>query len=358
MTTHRFPAWLFLLFVAGLAASTPAHAQDTSTQLPLQLTAIVGPSGTRIKAEDLNRGINLLDCENPASSWVEFTLLPGSQSVTAVDVWVGIGNETCQTSNSRTPPTQTCRRITYMQIGTAVGSAPDPGTSTIAIGLDAIPSDETFPFCTSTSPSTLNFFFVAELENFTGESSSLAADDWVTISVGVDAGPPDPPAVKSTEYGGDRQVTVEWERVSVGTETITYKVYIENDGCDPNAASGALVPGERPPLDLPAGIIVKEAGQDTASYSISITEIGLELGESATVYVTSMDMARNESVLSEPICVTRVPTAGFCAAWEASEGTECPSSCSTLATSASSVAWLSALLALLALITRRRRSAR
>jgi hypothetical protein len=352
MKTHRLGAWLLLSFLAWPASS---RGQTTAEGLPLQVTAIEGPIGRRVN-EDINRGINMLDCQNPTESWVEFTVLPGSTAITAVDVWVGIGAETCQTSASRTPPTQTCRRIGYVQIGSGMGSAPDPGNSRIAIGLDAVPSDEMFPFCTSTSPSTLNFFFVADVENFTGEASSLERNQWVNIGIRVDAGPPDAPLVESTTSAGDRQISVTWDRVTSGTELILYKVYVEKDGCDPAAASGVLVAGEPPPQDT-TDIFVFDANQAT-SYAISTSTIGLELGESASVYITSMDMAYNESVLSEPICITRIPTAGFCAAWETAEGAECPGSCSAAGGSPASVLWISTLLALLTLVVYRRRSAR
>jgi hypothetical protein len=101
-------------------------------------------------------------------------------------------------------------------------------------------------------------------------------------------------------------------------------------------------------------VISRETIDQATSVAIRTSDIGLEVGESATVYVVSVDAARNESVLSAPVCITRVPTAGFCQAWEDAEGEPCPSSCAAMGASPASVLWLAGLLSLLCVSYRRR----
>jgi hypothetical protein len=352
-------AWLLspLLALGSLAASDVAEAQN----LGIQLLGIHGPDGDRITEDLFVRGINLRDCENPTESYLTFGFPAGSATVTSLDIWLGVGAQRCESQDSRTPPTQTCDHIAFIPIGTSAGSAPPPTNNTdVTIGLDLLAGTEFYDnYCSANAaPTDLNFLFVADLNNFTGETSSLDSNDWTSVLVRANARPADAPRITSATAAGDRQITVEWSRVFKGQEVIQYKLYIEKDGCDPAAASGLLAPGERPPLEIPddADIFVvdREVIDQSTSVSIVTSNIGLEVGESATVYVVSVDAARNESVLSEAICITRVPTAGFCQAWEDAEGEPCPSSCAAMGASPSSVLWLAGLLSLLFVAYRRR----
>src|SRR5690606_26159049 len=224
--------------------------------------------------------------------------IPGSTAVQAVDVWVGIGNEKCTTKASRTPPTAVCEYLGFVQIGTSIGSAPPAEPSTIRIGLDAIPQEEGFSFCSSSTPTDVNFLFVADVPNFLDETSAIAPETWASRPVRVDAGPPVEPTITTTESEGDRRITVEWGRVTEA-QLILYKVYVELDGCDPAASSGVLVAGEPPPLEVDGVTVFRFGNQlQGVDYSIDTSAIGLEVGESASVYVTAMDMAYHESVLS------------------------------------------------------------
>lgn len=359
MRMRRLTAWL-LLSIACALPSPKAEAQ--SGEMPLTVTAIDGPGWgedrRRVRQEDIARGVNFVDCENASDTWIEFTLAPGSVTVQALDLWIGVGAETCQSSSSRTPPSETCQRVGYIQLGGSTGSAPDPDeNNVVAIGLDAVLAAGEYSFCDfGAAVSTVNFFFVADNENFRGDVGTIEANHWRILPVKFDAGPPNAPTFKDGDYAGDREVVVEWNPVTAGgSETTRYRVYVEPRGCD--GGSGTLVGGGRPPIDVTEAFTRSERITGT-SFAVRLSNLGLEIGESAAVYVTAMDEAYNESNLSEPICVTRVPTAGFCAAYEAAEGEPCPSSCSTVGGSPSSVLWLSAFLGLVAVYTHRRRFAR
>jgi len=106
-------------------------------------------------------------------------------------------------------------------------------------------------------------------------------------------------------------------------------------------------------------IVVKSGIPGTAmSDSVSGSALGLDYDEEGAVAVSARDLAGNEGELSEPACVKRVRTEGFCSAQEAGGG-KCKS-CSVRAVGATTasgpVAWVVAGLALMLGARRRRRA--
>lgn len=330
-----------LIFCAWPLPSGIAYAQEFN----IAVTELSGPSGRRTTIDEINRGVNLLDCETDGS-YLEFGLLSGGgTAVASIDVWLGIGSETCVTASSRTPPSEVCKYLGHIQVGTSLGDLPDPPSNAIRVAMSEFRDEGTF--CDfGNAPTTVNFLLVSGHQMYRGETSALDPSEWRTIPVRVDAGPPNSPRVSSRDASGNRQINLSWERVTAGSEDIRYRVYIIADGCEGDG--GPLIPGERPPLEID-GFYMYDVGS-AISYSIDGEDVGIAVGESGSAYVTSRDVALNESDLSERICIHRIATAGFCDAWSAAEGKECPTSCAALAASPRSLLHTLLALALLSLL--------
>lgn len=321
---------LFSLISALLvcASSLVLPEKASAQEFNIAVTELNGPSGRRTTIDEINRGVNLLDCDT-AGSYLQFGLLSGgSTAVASIDVWLGIGSETCVTAASRTPPSEVCVHLGHIQVGTSLGELPDPPSNAIRIAMSEFRDEGTF--CDfGNAPTTVNFLLVSGHQTYRGETSALDPNEWKTIPVRVDAGPPNSPRVKALDASGNREITLSWDRVTAGSEDIRYRVYVVADGCEGD--SGPLTPGARPPLEID-GFHMFDVGP-AVSYSVDGEDVGLAVGESASAYVTSRDVALNESDLSERICIHRIATAGFCDAWSAAEGEECPSACATLGAS-------------------------
>lgn len=347
----RFLALIFAVQLGGVLFGAAAPFSASAQEFNIAVTELSGPIGTRTTIDEINRGVNLLDCESD-SSYLQFGLLSGgSTAVASIDVWLGIGSETCVTAASRTPPSEVCRHLGHVQVGTSLGQIDDPPPNAIRIPMSEF--RDAGEFCEfGNAPTTVNFLLVSGHQTYRGETSALDPSEWKTIPVRVDAGPPNSPRVSATDVSGNRDIRLSWERVTAGSEDIRYRVYVIADGCE-GSESGPLVPGDRPPLELD-GFYMFDVGP-AVSYSIDGEDIGLEVGESASAFITSRDVALNESDLSERICVHRIATAGFCDAWAAAEGEECPTACSAVGASPRSVLWTALALTLLGFVMHARR---
>ena len=166
---------------------------------------------------------------------------------------------------------------------------------------------------TTTSTRYLWVFTTMTAESPTAPAVTYLASPIVMTYDGTRPTAPTAPA----EDGGESSVTIEWTPPTTEMNLFGSRVYLDPTPCVPatdgamgtDAGTGMLMPGGEP-----RGTPVATASGNTSRVSISDDDLGwaddTEFTESATLYVTVVDLARNESVLSNAICVQHVARPG------------------------------------------------
>jgi hypothetical protein len=173
---------------------------------------------------------------------------------------------------------------------------------------------ELFPEgCTGATQGTYVFYVLAVSAR--GDTTTdVPATQFFTFSVALDFAAPEAPTVN--DAAGDRQIQVGWENET--TETLSAaRIYVDTSAtCE--GGSTLLVEGSAAPTTLmPAGEV---GGSAPTTITLDGEGLGLAVGESAPFAVTVLDLARNESVLSNIGCLERVPVQGFWDAYCAERG--------------------------------------
>ncbi|MCA9603722.1 MAG: fibronectin type III domain-containing protein, partial [Myxococcales bacterium] len=143
-----------------------------------------------------------------------------------------------------------------------------------------------------------------------------------SFTVQLDTKAPNAPTSLSGGQG-DTQISVSWSRPDDNLRE--QKVYVALGACtggifDGNADAGDSADGG----DGTAWKRAETVENSVNSVTLSGSSIGLSLGEEAAVSVTAIDLAGNESAFSEPACIQRVKTDGFCERL-AADGGKCES---------------------------------
>lgn len=166
---------------------------------------------------------------------------------------------------------------------------------------------ELFPSgCTASTQGTFVFYLLAV--SASGDTTTdVPAAEFTSFSVALDFIAPEAPMLE--DAAGDRRITVEWTNST--TEMLSgARVYV-----DRTAACGestVLQAGRPAPAGLsPAATVT---GSSPRSATLDGEALGLEVGQGRPMAVTVLDLARNESVLSNVACIERVPVEGF---WDA-----------------------------------------
>ena len=350
---------LLALALLALALPSVGHAQLT--------VALVSIDGETMRPE-LIRGVNAAHCESNAELVFQIgtTMMP----VLNVDVWHSNGTDadcTSTTDRSMDPAVRRC-----VNVGTVA-------TNRGELRFNVADLAETASSMCESDRTPYTFLFVDSSTTVTGE---LPAGRFGSIEVIFDAQPPSPPTVTRTEVSGSGNVPIGWEPVGPdnSNQPMRYQVYRLDGGCGstPDVDAGT----DAGPMTMDAGIDadmddagmddagtddagmddagMDDAGMDDAgggvgSGSAALTAQGsITTGNSASVpapgayVVRTVDFSNNESADSEIVCVTEVPTVGFC---DIREG-GCPDGCSAGSTRAGGTA---AVLVFLGLVLARRR---
>ncbi|GAB4214415.1 MAG: hypothetical protein OHK0013_39060 [Sandaracinaceae bacterium] len=220
------------------------------------------------------------------------------------DLWqggTGTAGANCQTAANRRTVAGGTAPLCTQRTGW------DGGEITNTMPTLSFRPQELFPEgCTGTAQGTYVFYVLAVSAR--GDTTTdVPATQFFTFSVALDFVAPAAPTV--SDAAGDRQIQIDWENET--TETLSgARVYV-----DTSAACGAstlLVEGAEVPTTLmPAGSV---GGSAPTTITLDGEGLGLAIGESAPFAVTVLDLARNESVLSNVGCLERVPVSGF---WDA-----------------------------------------
>ena len=307
----------------------------------MTVTSIDGGGGLRDEAIEVQLGMNAADCETPTET--EITILPMAGTVATVafvDLWRGTN---CNTVEARTAATQSCDHVGTADI--------DSTNFNFSVSLDQIlQGTRTGANACESGPregqSIELFAFTTGVPMDVGDVGGA----WGTVQLKVDATLPAAPTIDAAmrELGGDESVTMSWDEVE--DTSPNYRIYADTTISSCSDTSAQFIPGEVPPNPDDYEV---ETPQNADDQTISLTGgLGLALNDKALLFVAAVDLANNVGVLSQPVCVTRIPTSGFCDSFEAMGGEPCPDGCAASGPVDERSVWLSVLV--LACLVRRR----
>lgn len=294
-----------------LLSGRAAHAQMTVTTEEV----------TGRDSNEFNLAYNATDCASDVELTLRVQNIPTSQ--TLLDFWRGPGTTDCSTEAARNQDTATCTSLN-LAVDTTIGNS----ESTLVVGLNELLD------CDG-SDGTFSIYILAASAQSTFEA--IGADQTANFSLELDTNIPNAPTGVSGG-AGNSQVTIRWSS-SENETPFEFRLYADSGG-----DAGASIPAGCPSSVLVSGQTAPTTGSfREVSGSLSSTDInpqslGLEIDQSAAVAVTTVDQARNESVLSEVFCVSRIETTGFCGTTECDSGTACAAG--TTSPGAASWMWL------------------
>lgn len=316
LTMTRVPNHLKLLPLLLCTLATFASVQTVSAQVALGIESINGSGGNRTTNEEIQRGLNIMDCEGDATITVgprvSTTIIPTG----GVDIW--IGDADCSSAMERTREDKVCEWVAHPSVVDA------SFTLTMAQILAAQTN-----YCQNNGASKTVYVLFTEVERFEGEITQYG-----TFGLVVDGIAPSAPTPDQTAVTGDSQVELSWDLVEAESRYAVIR----------GGACGSNMPN--------FGSSISEVGLNVRRTTISPASLGLSEGESTAVHLITEDEAGNVSEASAEICVTRVSTVGYCDVYEAMGGQACEDGCSVADVSRSP---LFALLFLFGLALSRRR---
>ena len=301
-----------ILVIPAILATPAAVSAQTPGNISINLSEVADGATVLRDAgdEDLNRPFNAAECATSDTVTATFTLQSLPAGTTFVDMWLGSSGQDCSTETARQTGDQ--RQCTHLSSDPTVQTI----DGTIVVSLtELLNPDNSACDSSPAQGETFNLWLFAS--GATETTAAVTVDQYGFISFTVDASAPTAPVVDGTgNAAGNTGIPVSWEGGSEAN--LEYNVYVDTtaSGC----TGGAFTPG-----GVASGTPTAE-GITGTSYSVDAEAAGLAVGDSALVYVATVDLAENISALSTAVCVTRVETVGFCDAL-ASSGTECTNTC-------------------------------
>lgn len=350
---HRRPhLWIFAALL-GAAWPTAARAQITYT---FQTYGERGTPSSGAANYLVSWPLSLEECEANAPISMVVTGAPfDGTGMTRLqwDLWqggTGSSGANCQTAMNRRMSGGTAALCTNR-----VWSGGGQVTTTMPT-LSFLPQ-QLFPQGCSATASGTYVFYVLAVSAPGDTTTDVPVSSFFAFNVALDFQPPAAPMAE--DAAGDRQIAVAWTNDT--TETLAgARVYVDTSASC--GASTLLVEGQAAPATLtPAANVT---GSAPTSANLDGQTLGLAVGESAPMAITVLDTARNESVLSNVVCVARVPVQGF---WDAYcrermlSTEECRarySGCSTAPGSRGGLGWLATIAVGLFVAGRRKRGVR
>jgi hypothetical protein len=298
MHRHSLLLWTSLALVT-LVWPSLTEAQMTATYLEYGAR---GAPGTSSNPYFVNWPVSLSECtaNTPIEVQLQNAPLVVGTALTFA-LWRSSGGGTsptqCQTGANRSGANPPCTRVeTFAQpMLTAVNQ------------LVSIPPQVFFDADCSRSGDLV--FFLMAMSSPTDIASDVPASNFVTLRVVLDREPPGAPTVSSG--AGDASTTVSWTNPSDTGTLYGARVYVDTSGTCGAGDGGAADSTLRPGGPAPSTATVTVTGGSPTSASVDLGALGLDYGESVPVAVSLVDLARNESVLSNVACLTRVQVEGF-----------------------------------------------
>lgn len=294
--------------VLGVAA--PVRAQMTGIFLAYGER---GSPGTDSSLYFTTWPIGLAECQANTPLEVQVNNAPFTGTTTSLvfDLWTGgtgPAPAACETATNRRSSTGTppCTRVPW----------DGPMVNGIQQVVTLLPQDLFGPECTMSGDRA---FFLMAVSASNDTTTDLTNANYVALRVVMDATRPGAPTVD--DAAGDNAIAVSWTLPSDTGTLSSARVFVDASAgaCgsgDGGTGTSTLVAGETPP----ASAAVTVTGGSPTSANIDGAAIGLAYGESAAVAVSVLDLARNESVLSNVACITRVRVGGFWDGYCAEQG--------------------------------------
>lgn len=295
----RMRASVSVLVAALVIAALPASAR---AQMTGQVQAF-GDRATPVVLTDTSGGrpINAEECASIAIPVllrnIPSTAGTPSSATTHIDVWHASTSATCQNVEMRVSMSGGMPVCTHA-LAVAIDNR---GEQTVSIPASAVFD------CAAASVQSRRVFLFASPGD-TNISVTYQSGQWFQLDVTYDPVAPEAPVLDGPIAAGDTSITVTFDAPSGPVYGAT--LYVDPAGC-PGGMPGSslLTAGARPPA---SGVrTVEEVGASPTAIAVSGADIGLDYGEYAAVAATFTDRARNESVLSNVVCVQRVRVRGF-----------------------------------------------
>lgn len=293
-----------LLSLVGFAFGSVAEAQLTFT------FAAYGTRGTPSASATYFQTLPLSGDECDANTPISISVLNApwdstGQNPRSWTLWRGGSGTTtgnCTAGSSRIVTSGSTPACTL--VSTFGPELIESATETLSVR----PQD-LFPDC-SIASADLNFFLLAMSGDASTDQSTIATGYYFNFRAVLDGQAP--PAPVATDGFGDQAITVSWTPASssgtLGGASIYVDVAASCAGGDGGVRSSLLVPGEAPPSTINPVRTITGTGTST---TVDPTTLGLELDEGVVGAVAVRDVAGNESVLSNLICLRRVQVSGF-----------------------------------------------
>ncbi len=292
---------IILLASFAAAAVSPVHAQTIAASV----AEYRGGDGTRTTNEDIARGMNIADCEDPDAEIVlSLDMNPGQ-----VDIWHSNGQSVdcinAENARSANAEMRTCIHLTNLAVG-ADRQVVIP-VSTLAAGDEANGNGN--DVCANRNRTTYRLFLLDT--DAIADSGMIAS--WGAVDVVLDSQSPGVPSVENATLAGTN-VPVEWDPAEDGVDAVTNmrgRVEIFTDGCGMTDVEGA-----------PKETVRTNLGE--TSYTVDLAALEVGDGGQVGVRIATEDQAGNIGDFSSEVCVTRVTGQGFCDVVEGG----CPEGCS------------------------------
>ena len=304
---------LTVSLLAALAVPSAVRAQTfTATVQPFGDPE--RPQGTQLWGTTAgSRPIGIEECEENVQVPVNLANIPTTERGVLAVYRAAVGSGMCTVPANRTSTGGSqpiCEHTSFtapMIVPTQMTVSP---TVQELFGSDA---------CTMAAYDDREFWFLSVSSD---PDISTTVTQFAVVRILLDTQRPVAPMVDEAP-AGDTTISVGFDANT--TELLAgATAYVDVGGCDANGnvATTTLVPNMAPPSGARS---VASTGVEAVTLDGSM--LGLEYGEYAAVAVTTMDLARNESVLSNVVCLQRVELSGFWDAYCAERGITDPAMC-------------------------------
>lgn len=306
---------LTVSLLAALAAPSAVRAQ-TLTSTVQSFGDPERPPGTQLWGITAGaRPIGLAECQANVTIPLEVGGIPSSELSNRFVIYrAAVNSGMCNVAASRMMTTTSDPICTMTAFPAAMITPPTTEigpTVQQLFGTDACDGagieDQDFWILSVTSP----------------DDRSSLVNQYAIIRILLDTEPPVAPTADAAP-AGDTMISVTFDANTA--EMLTGSTaYVDPTGCDANGNvldTTTLVANMAPPSGARS---VESNGVEAVTLDGSM--LGLEYGEYAAVAITTMDLARNESVLSNVVCVQRVELSGFWDAYCAERGVTDPAMC-------------------------------
>jgi hypothetical protein len=282
---------LVLLAVASVSF-VPTFASAQTLGLTIGSFGQHTSGGTTVNFTTQPIGIAECDVEMPLT-FSNTTLASGTYYI---DTWSASGTGAmCGVAANRTGAAPAC---TSVPLDATINRY--TGAMTFLMNVTPV---ELFGACESR---TRTFYFFNTTSSPDNSSEFVAP---LAVEITMDADAPSAPTIAG-DAAGDTSVVVSWTNPTDLAPQGGARVYFDPNGCGGDGGTSTLVAGSVPP----GSPVFESYSSSISTATIPIASLswdGATYGQRGAVAVTVLDSARNESVLSNVVCIEHVTVSGF-----------------------------------------------